>query len=57
MINSVAQFVKIMHYVFEEFTFHICNQFFNDIKVKKSKINYKEVKILFSIQQFMLEHI
>ena len=56
-MNSVAQFVRIMHHVFKKLIFHICNQFFNDIRVKKLKTDYEEIKILFSIQQFMLEHI
>ena len=48
-MNSVMQFIKIMHYVFKKFIFHICNQFFNDIEMKKLKINYKEIEILFNI--------
>ena len=46
-----------MHYVFKKLTFHICNQFFDDIEIKELKTDYKEIKILFNIQQFMLEHI
>ena len=38
-----------MHYVFKKFIFHICNQFLNDIKMKKSKIDYKKIEILFNI--------
>ena len=37
MINSVAQFIKIMYHVFKKLTFHICNQFLNDIEIKKIK--------------------
>ena len=57
MMNSVVQFVKIMHHVFKELIFHICNQFLNDIEMKELKINYEEVEILSDIWQFMLEHI
>ena len=57
MMNLIAQFIKIMHYVFEKLIFHICNQFLNNIKVKKLKIDYKKIKILLSIQQFMFKHI
>ena len=46
----MMQFIKIMHYVFKKLTSHICDQFFNDIKVKKSKINYDEKKALLNIQ-------
>ena len=45
----MTQFVRIMHYVFEKFIFHIYNQFLNDIKVKELKINYKEKKALSDI--------
>ena len=48
-MNSVAQFVKIMHHVFKKFIFHIYNQFLNDIEIKELKINYKKIKILLSI--------
>ena len=48
-MNSVVQFVKIMHHVFEELISHIYDQFLNDIKMKKSKIDYEEVEILFNI--------
>ena len=57
MINLIAQFIKIMHYVFKKLIFHICNQFLNDIKVKELKINYKKIKVLLNIQQFMFKHI
>ena len=46
-----------MHYVFEKLIPHICNQFLDDIGIKKSKINYEEVKALLSIWQFMFKHI
>ena len=49
MINSVIQFVKIMHHVFKKLIFHIYDQFFNDIKMKKLKINYEKIEILFNI--------
>ena len=48
-MNSVAQFIKIIHYVFKKLISHICNQFFNDIKMKELKINYKKIKILLNI--------
>ena len=48
-MNSITQFVKIMHHVFKKLTFHIYNQFFNDIKMKELKINYNEKKVLLSI--------
>ena len=56
-MNSVAQFVRTMHHVFEELTPHICDQFLDDIGVKGPKTDYGEVEVLPSIQQFMLEHI
>ena len=43
------QFIKIMHYVFKKFIFHICNQFLNDIKMKKLKTDYEKIKTLFNI--------
>ena len=57
MMNSIAQFIKIMHHVFKKFIFHICNQFLNDIEMKELKTDYEEIKILLNIQQFMLKHI
>ena len=57
MMNLVAQFVRIMHHMFKELIFHICNQFLNDIEMKESKTDYEKVETLLSIQQFMLEHI
>ena len=48
-MNLMMQFVKIMHYVFKKLIFHICDQFFNNIKVKELKINYDEKKVLLSI--------
>ena len=57
MMNSVTQFVRIMHHVFKKLTSHICNQFLDDIEVKESKINYEEEEALLSIQQFILKHI
>ena len=56
-MNLVAQFVRIMHHVFEKFILHICDQFLDDIEMKELKINYEKIKILSDIQQFMLEHI
>ena len=38
-----------MYHVFKEFIFYIYNQFFNNIKMKELKINYKKIKILFNI--------
>ena len=38
-----------MHHMFKKFIFHICDQFFNDIKMKKLKTDYKKVETLFSI--------
>ena len=35
--------------MFKKLISYIYNQFFNDIKMKELKINYKEVKILLSI--------
>ena len=29
------QFVKIMHYVFKKLISHICDQFLDDIKIKR----------------------
>ena len=49
MMNSMMQFVKIMHYVFKKLTSHIYNQFFNNIEMKKSKTDYEKVEILFNI--------
>ena len=49
-MNLIAQFIKIIHHVFKKLISHICNQFLNDIKMKKLKINYEKIKILFSIQ-------
>ena len=57
MMNSVTQFVKIMHHVFKKFIFHICDQFLNDIEMKELKIDYKEIETLSSIWQFMFKHI
>ena len=51
------QFVRIMHYVFEKLTPHICNQFLNDIEVKELKTDYKEKEVLSGIQWFILKHI
>ena len=48
-MNLIMQFVKIMHYVFKKLTSHICNQFLNDIEVKKLKINYNKKKALLNI--------
>ena len=48
-MNSVVQFVKIMHHVFKKFISHICNQFLDDIEVKESKTDYEEIEILLSI--------
>ena len=56
-MNSIAQFIKIIHHVFKKLIFHICDQFFNNIEMKKLKINYKKIEILFNIQQFMFKHI
>ena len=50
MMNSVMQFVKIMHHVFKKLTSHIYDQFLDDIEVKELKINYKREKALLSIQ-------
>ena len=49
MINSIVQFVKIMHYVFKKLTSHIYDQFLDNIKMKKLKINYEKIEILFNI--------
>ena len=49
MMNSMMQFIRIMHHVFEKLTSHICNQFLNDIEVKELKINYEEEKVLSNI--------
>ena len=49
MTNSIVQFVKIMHHVFKKLIFHICDQFLDDIEMKKSKTDYKKIKILFNI--------
>ena len=57
MINLMTKFIKIMHYVFKKFTFHIYDHFLNDIKMKKLKIDYNEKKVLLNIQQFILKHI
>ena len=57
MMNSIMQFVKIMHHVFEKLIFHIYDQFLNDIEMKELKTDYEEIKTLLSIWQFMLEHI
>ena len=51
------QFVKIMYHVFKELILYIYNQFLDNIKMKKLKINYENVKILFNIQQFIFKHI
>ena len=48
-INSVMQFVKIMHHVFKKLIFHICDQFLNDIEMKELKIDYEKIEILFNI--------
>ena len=56
-MNSVAQFVRTMHHVFEELTPHICNQFLDDIRVKGPKTDYEGVKALPGIWWFMLKHI
>ena len=46
-----------MHHVFKKLTFHICDQFLDDIEVKELKTDYEEKKALLSIQQFILKHI
>ena len=48
-MNLMTQFIKIMHHVFKKLTSHICNQFLDDIEVKKSKIDYEEKKTLLNI--------
>ena len=49
MMNSVVQFVRIMHHVFEKFISHIYDQFLDDIKMKELKTDYEEIEILFNI--------
>ena len=38
-----------MHHMFKKLIFYIYNQFLNDIKMKKSKINYEKVKTVLNI--------
>ena len=45
----MMHFIKIMYYVFKKFISYIYDQFFNDIKMKKLKIDYKKIEILFNI--------
>ena len=56
-MNLITQFVRIMHYVFKEFIFHIYDQFLNDIEMKELKIDYEEVETLSNIWWFMFKHI
>ena len=39
-----------MYHVFKKLISHICDQFLDNIKMKKLKINYKKIKTLFNIQ-------
>ena len=49
-MNSMMQFVKSIYHVFKKHISHVCNQFFDNINVKKSKTDYEKKKALSEIQ-------
>jgi len=54
--NSIAQFVKIVIYIFKNFL-NKCCLFVNDINIKEFKSNYNNKKIVLDIRLFVLKYI
>ena len=57
IINSVAQFMRIIIRIFRDYIFDKIKFFFDDIEIKKSKTIYNDETIIFNICKYMTKHI
>jgi hypothetical protein len=57
VINSVAQFVRIVMKILIDHISDVVRFFLNDIEIKNSKTKYDNEKVALSIRRYILEHI
>jgi hypothetical protein len=57
IINSVAQFVRIVMKILIDYILDVARSFLNDIKIKTSKTKYDNEEIASSIRRYILKHI
>jgi hypothetical protein len=57
IINSIAQFVRIVTKILKKYIPHVCLPFMNNINIKGPKTTYNNKKVVFRIRKYILKYI